>query len=320
MKIADVAACGKLHAAIILTAVFRFISKDLCVIEINSVTKRFYDLTALNNVTLRISRGEVVGLLGPNGAGKTTLFKLIAGTLKPTAGQIRPTTGMWPAIGYKPERLLFPNHLRVRQYLERVAQISNVPKRDIAHVVDDSLTRVDLTAEANKRIKDCSKGMRQRLGLAQILIGEPPLILLDEPTNGLDPNGQIEIHTCIRRLQGEGKTILMSTHQLPEVTQVCSQIVILNQGQIHYQNSMEEAMAARSHIRIRVNRPLGSFADVVTAVNPNIEVSEDVIFLRDDAMELRRDILVMLLKAGFDVLRVEHQRVSLSEIYTEAVQ
>jgi ABC-2 type transport system ATP-binding protein len=320
LKIARVAACGKLHVAIIKTAVFRFRSKDPFVIEINDVTKKFYDFTALNHVTLRISRGEVVGLVGPNGAGKTTLFKLIVGILQPTSGQIRPTVGAWPAIGYKPERLLFPNELRVRQYLERVAQISNVPHHTISRVVDESLARVDLTANANKRIKDCSKGMRQRLGLAQILIGDPPLVLLDEPTNGLDPNGQIEIQDCIRRLQEEGKTVLMSTHQLPEVTQVCSQVVILNRGQIHYQNSMDEALAARSHIRMRVNKPIGSFADELTAVHANIAVEEDIVYLRDDAMELRRDILVMLLKADFDVLRVEHQRISLSEIYSEAVQ
>lgn len=320
MKIAHVAACGKLHVAIIKTAVSQFGSKDPFVIEINDVTKKFYDFAALNHVTLHIQRGEVVGLLGPNGAGKTTLFKLIAGTLQPTSGQIRPTSSAWPTIGYKPERLLFPNQLRVRHYLERAAQISNVPKRDISRVVNESLARVDLTADANKRIKECSKGMRQRLGLAQILIGNPPLILLDEPSNGLDPNGQVEIHNCIRRLQNEGKTVLMSTHHLPEVTQVCSQVVILNQGQVHYQNSVDEAVAARSHIRIRVNRPIGSFATELTAVNPNIVVEGDTVYLRDNAMELRRDILVMLLKTGFDVLRVEHQRISLSEIYAEAVQ
>lgn len=289
-------------------------------IEINNLTKQFYSLTALNNVSLRIPRGEVIGLLGPNGAGKTTLLKLIAGTLQPTSGQIRPTKGSWPAIGYKPESLLFPNQLRVRTYLERAAQISNVPKRDIASVVDGSLARVNLTEDANKPIKICSKGMRQRLGLAQILIGNPPLILLDEPSSGLDPNGQLEILECIRRLQAEGKTILMCSHQLPEVTQVCTQIVILNRGQIHYQNSMEEAMAARSYIRIRVNKPIGAFTSELTAVNPHIETHEDMVYLRDNAMELRREVLVMLLKADFDVLRVEHQRISLSEIYAEVVQ
>lgn len=289
-------------------------------IEINNLTKQFYSLTALNNITLRIPRGEVVGLLGPNGAGKTTLLKLIAGAMQPTSGQIRPEKDTWPTIGYKPERLLFPNQLRVRSYLERTAQIGNVPKRDIPRMVDESLARVNLTQEANKPIKNCSKGMRQRLGLAQILLGNPLLILMDEPANGLDPHGQLEIQQCIRRLQAEGKTILLSSHNLPEVTQVCSRLVILNRGQIYYQNIMEEALAARSYIRIRVNKPLGTFASEVTAVNPHIEVQDDMVFLRDEAMELRRQVLVMLLKAEFDVLRVEHQRISLAEIYAEVVQ
>ncbi len=289
-------------------------------IEVNNVTKRFYDLIALEQISLQIPQGEVVGLLGPNGAGKTTLFKLIAGALHPTSGKITPTQGQWPTIGYKPERLLFPNQLRVRQYLAKAARISNVPRHHVSQVVDESLARVNLSHEANKRIKTCSKGVRQRLGLAQILIGNPPLLLLDEPTNGLDLNGQEEIHHCIRQLQAEGKTIIMSTHQLPEVTKVCSQIVILNRGQIHYQNSMEEALAARSHIRIRVNQPVGAYTRVLTAVNPHIEIHDDIIYLRDDAMEMRRDVLVMLLRAGFDVLRVEHRRISLSEVYQEAVQ
>lgn len=289
-------------------------------IEIRNVTKKYYTLTALKDVSLSIPVGEVVGFLGPNGAGKTTLFKLIAGILQPTAGRIYPTNGIWPTIGYKSERLLFPNRLRVRQYLERSAQICNVPKQKIPDVVQQSLAQVDLTSAANKRIKECSKGMRQRLAMAQILIGDPPLLLLDEPSNGLDPNGQQEIHACIRRLQGEGKTILMSSHHLAEVTNVCSQIVILNHGQIHYQNKMEEALAARSYIRIRVNMPIGSLTERLTAVHPQIEIADDVVYLRDDAMDKRRDVLVMLLEAGFDVVRVEHKRIALSEIYAEAVQ
>lgn len=289
-------------------------------IEISNVTKRYYTLTALNSVSLQIQPGEVLGLLGPNGAGKTTLFKLIAGIMNPTAGKIRPAGDVWPQIGYKPERLLFPNHLRVDQYLQQVARLSCIPQPQINRAVGESLERVNLQNAAHKKIKECSKGMRQRLALAQILIGDPPLLLLDEPTNGLDPTGQAEIHACIQSLHEAGKTIIMSTHHLQEVTQICTHLVILNHGQIHYNNSMDQAMAAKSHIRIRVNKPLEEFGQSLAVLHDEVEINGDVIFLRGEAMVMRRQVLVMLLEAGFDVLRVEHNRISLSEIYAEAVQ
>ncbi|KPK09873.1 MAG: hypothetical protein AMJ56_09745, partial [Anaerolineae bacterium SG8_19] len=155
-------------------------------LEILNITKRFHTLVAVDNLTLDVPQGEVLGVLGPNGAGKTTLFKLIVGFLKPDRGLIRSREGAWPTIGYKPERLLYPNHLRVHEYLNMVAAISNLPRGRIKKAVSESLERVDLTYAANKRIKECSKGMRQRLGLAQAMIGDPQLFLLDEPSNGLD--------------------------------------------------------------------------------------------------------------------------------------
>ncbi|MCB8984152.1 MAG: ABC transporter ATP-binding protein [Ardenticatenaceae bacterium] len=289
-------------------------------IEISNVTKRYYTLTALNSVSFQVPQGEVLGLLGPNGAGKTTLFKLIAGILTPTAGKIRPSGDIWPKIGYKPERLLFPNHLRVNEYLQQVAHLSNIPASQSKRVVQESLERVNLQNAANKKIKECSKGMRQRLAMAQILIGDPPLLLLDEPSNGLDPTGQAEIHECIQALHETGKTIIMSTHHLQEVTEVCTHLVILNHGQVHYDNNMEKAMAAQSHIRIRVNRPLEEFGHSLAALHDGVEVAGDVVYLKGEAMEMRRQVLVMLLESDFDVLRVEHKRISLSEIYAEAVQ
>lgn len=289
-------------------------------IEISNLTKRYYTLTALKDISLQVPPGEVLGLLGPNGAGKTTLFKLIAGMLHPTAGSIRPTNNIWPEIGYKPERLLFPNHLRVNDYLRQMARLSSIPGPLINRTVAESLERVNLLYAANKKIKECSKGMRQRLALAQILIGDPPLLLLDEPSNGLDPSGQTDIHDCIQSLHQAGKTIIMSTHHLHEVTQVCTHLVILNHGQIHYNNSMSQALAAKSHIRIRANKPLEAFGQSLLALHDELEVAGDVIYLKGDAMMMRRQILVMLLEAGFDVLRVEHKRISLAEIYAEAVQ
>lgn len=288
-------------------------------IEIRNLTKRYYSLTALNKVSLQIPQGEVLGLLGPNGAGKTTLLKLIAGLIMQDSGQIRPITPEWPRIGFKPERLLFPNHLSVREYLAMVAGISDIPKAATRQVVMDSLAQVGLLDASNKRIRNCSKGMRQRLGLAQALIGDPPLLLLDEPANGLDPTGQDEIHAIIRRMQNDGKTIVMSSHQLPEVTNVCTQIVVLNQGRIHYQNSVTAALAAKAHTTIRADGDLESVRMQLMSLHPEIVVEGAVVVLQNEAIRLRRQVMTMLLHANFDILEVRQARASLAEVYAEAV-
>lgn len=289
-------------------------------IEIHNVTKRFYTLTALDDVSLTIPRGEVLGLLGPNGAGKTTLMKVIAGLIKADAGYLRSRNGRWPAIGYKPERLLYPNQLRVDQYLKMVAQLSDIPDERITDTVAESLVQVNMLEFASKRIKDCSKGMRQRLGLAQVLIGNPPLLLLDEPSNGLDPMGQADVLRYVRQLHAAGRTVVMSSHQLQEVTQVCTQLVILNEGRVLYRNSMAEALAARAHTFIRVDRDLQGMRQLLQNLHPDIHVNGDRLVLENEAMALRRQVLSILLNSNFDILHVEQKRNTLTQIYAEAVQ
>jgi ABC-2 type transport system ATP-binding protein len=290
------------------------------VLEILNVTKRFHTLVAVDNLTLKVPRGEVLGVLGPNGAGKTTLFRLIAGFLKPDHGYIRTTTGVWPTIGYKAERLLFPNHLRVREYLNMVASISNLPKPKIKIAISESLERVDLAYAADKRIKECSKGMRQRLGLAQAMIGDPQILLLDEPSNGLDPEGQAEICYQIQKLNQDGKTIILASHQLQEVTQVCTYLVIMNQGSIHYQNQMKAALAERPHTKIVVNKDLSPLEKLLMKLHPDIELFDKEIVLNFDAIALRPNVLRILLSNGYDIVRIEQSRVTLAEIYAAAVQ
>jgi len=290
------------------------------VIEIRNVSKQFFSLKALDNVTIQVKRGEVVGLLGPNGAGKTTLFKLVAGLLHPDSGQIRPTNGRWPTIGYKADRLLFPNRLRVSDYLSIMANLCDIRPEDQEKAVFNALVEVDLVSQANKRIGDCSKGMRQRLGLAQAIMGNAALLLLDEPSNGLDPNGQAEMQALIKKLHGAGKTILISSHQLEEITAVCTQLVILNNGQVHYQNSMVEALTISPHTLIQADRDLTEIADTIQAQHPDIQVEGSKIRLRGGAMQLRREILALLLQAQYDVLHVEQKHVTLAEIYARAVR
>lgn len=292
------------------------------VIEFNQVTKKFYTLTALNNITLAIPQGEVVGLLGPNGAGKTTLIKLLAGIIMPTKGEIRSTDEdvQWPSIGYKPERLVFPGNLVVSQYLEMIAGLCNINSHQKDNVVLESLARVNLLAAANKQIKTLSKGMRQRLGLAQALIGDPDLLLLDEPSSGLDPEGQEEMQSFIEELRMGGKTILLSTHQLQEVTRVCTYLVILKEGQVLYQNPMADALSLRPHVAIQVDRPLDGIHSLLAMVHPDILVEGNEVVLRDEAIGMRRQVLSILINRGFDVIRVEERRITLAELYSEAVQ
>ena len=295
---------------------------DQLVIEFNQVTKDYYSLTALRDVTLTIPQGEVLGLLGPNGAGKTTLIKLIAGIINPTRGQLRVTTGeaTWPSIGYKPERLLFPGNLVVSQYLEMIAGLCNIGRAQTDTVVLESLARVNLLAAANKQIKTLSKGMRQRLGLAQALIGDPDLLLLDEPSSGLDPEGQEEMQTYIEELRAAGKTVLMSTHQLHEVTRVCTYLVILKDGQVLYQNQMADALTLQPHIAIQVDRSLDGARPLLTMVHPDISIEGNEVVLRHESIAMRRQILSVLINQGYDIVKVEQRRVTLAEIYAEAVQ
>lgn len=285
-------------------------------LEIKNVTKHFFSLVAVNNVSFRLPRGEVVGILGPNGAGKTTLFKLIAGFLNPDQGVIQSANGQWPTIGFKPERLLFPNDMRVDQYMQMMAKLTHAPRQAIAA----SLDRVQLTSAATKKIKDCSKGMRQRLALAQILLGDPDLIVLDEPSNGLDPAGQQDILRLIQALQQMGKTILISSHQLHEVTRACTQLIILKQGRIHYQSSMAEALTLRPHVTIQATQDLSHLAPMLNTLHPSIQAHSNKVILNEEAIDLRRHVLSILLSSGLDIENVQQKRVTLEEIYAEAIR
>jgi ABC-2 type transport system ATP-binding protein len=204
--------------------------------------------------------------------------------------------------------------------LKLVASLSNLSGPQATKVVDDSLERVNLREAAEKKINDLSKGMRQRLGLAQTLIGSPSLLLLDEPSNGLDPAGQAEICRQIQNLHSQGKTILLSSHQLQEVTQVCTSIIILNEGKIHYQNQMKGVLAERPFATIRVDKEIEGLAPILEGLHPEIEVKGNEIILNKEAMTFRRQILSVLISAGYDILKVEQNRVTLAEIYAEVIR
>ena len=194
-------------------------------VEISHIHMQIGRQKVLNDVTLRIGDGEVLGLLGPNGAGKSTLMKILVGLRRPTSGSVQ-VPGK-AEIGYLPEQNPLYEDMYVREYLSFMARLGRVDKAR----VDEVISETGLTPEAHKRIGQLSKGYRQRVGIAQALLQDPKLLILDEPTTGLDPNQLDEIRPLIRRL-GQDRTVILSTHILQEVQKMCTRVVILDHGVI----------------------------------------------------------------------------------------
>ncbi len=200
-------------------------------VTLEHISKSFGKQQVLRDVSLAIGEGEIVGLLGPNGAGKSTLMKIVIGLWQADSGQVTAPR----RIGYLPERNPLYEEMYVREYLQLMARMTEDEKgrkQGLASRfvgVEELIARVGLTAEAHKKIGQLSKGYRQRVGLAQALLGEPEMLILDEPTTGLDPNQLVEIRDLIRT-EGKQRTIILSTHILQEVQEVCSRVVILDHG------------------------------------------------------------------------------------------
>lgn len=212
-------------------------------LEISHITKYYGQQLALNDVSFTAKKGEIVGLLGPNGAGKSTLMKIITCFIPPSRGTVTvcghsiddDTIGVRRCIGYLPENNPLYTDMYVREYLTFAAGIQKVknPKSRVEELID----KLGLTPEANKKIGQLSKGYRQRVGLAQSLIHDPEILILDEPTTGLDPNQLEEIHEIIKS-EGRNKVVLLSTHIMQEVAAMCNRSIIINKGNIIYDQNM----------------------------------------------------------------------------------
>lgn len=201
-------------------------------VRIDHIAKSFGAQQVLKDISLEIPEGQVLGLLGPNGAGKSTLMKILIGLWKADSGSV----SVPPRIGYLPENNPLYEEMYVVEYLQFMAQMTGIPVyRDTEILID----RVGLTPEKHKHIRELSKGYRQRVGLAQALLGDPQLLILDEPTTGLDPNQLVEIRSLIRSL-GKDRTVILSTHIMQEVREMCDRVVILDHGQIKADQPINE--------------------------------------------------------------------------------
>ncbi len=218
-------------------------------IEVRNLTKRYGDLTAIHDISFSVARGEVLGFLGPNGAGKTTTMRILTGFMPATSGSatidgfdvFESSFEVRKRIGYLPENPPLYLDMTVEGYLRFVARIKGVARAALDEVTEQALETCGIADVRNRLNGHLSKGYRQRVGLAQALIHNPPVLILDEPTIGLDPRQIIEIRTLIRHLAGE-RTVILSTHILPEVSQICEKVVILSSGRIALEERMDNLM------------------------------------------------------------------------------
>lgn len=222
----------------------------MAMIETVNLTKRYGDLVALNNLNLTIQEGDCFGFIGPNGAGKTTTIKILATLLKPTSGQAMVgglTVGyqnrqIRPIVGYVPDFMGAYEDMVVQEYLEFFAAAYNIHGQQRKKVVADVLELTDMSYKATAEVNSLSRGMQQRLSVARVLLHDPKVLLMDEPASGLDPRARIEMRELLKELRRMGKTILISSHILPELAELCNVIGIIERGQLLFAGTVEEVV------------------------------------------------------------------------------
>jgi ABC-2 type transport system ATP-binding protein len=293
------------------------------VVETQGLTKKFGQRIAVSNVDLRVPRGAAFGYLGPNGAGKTTLIRMLLGLTQATSGSMQLLGWPVPAeraaalarVGAIVEEPRFHKHLTGRENLKVIAAARERAAHDR---IDGALARVGLTQRADERVKGYSLGMRQRLGVARSLLADPELLILDEPTNGLDPAGIREFRDMIRGFVAEGRTILLSSHLLDEVEKICDEVAIVDRGQVVAQGPIADlAAGAKQTILIATyddERALGILSahrGVEFAARESLGIR--VTLLDDAGDELSR----RLVHAGLAIRRFEPARVSLEQRFLE---
>jgi len=221
------------------------------IVQTINLTKRYGKLVALNNLHLNIEEGECFGYIGPNGAGKTTTIRILSTLLQPTWGEARvcghvvgyESRKIRPLIGYVPDFFGAYEDMVVREYLEFFASAYNITGKKRTQIVGDVLELTDLSYKHDSLVDGLSRGMKQRLSIARVLLHDPKILFLDEPASGLDPRARIEIRALLKELHRMGKTILISSHILPELADLCTTIGIIERGELIYQGSVAEALS-----------------------------------------------------------------------------
>jgi ABC-2 type transport system ATP-binding protein len=294
-------------------------------IETTHLRKIFGSNVAVSDLTLTVERGEVFGFLGPNGAGKTTSVKMLLGLIAPTAGEMRllgvsaKDHRIRQRIGFLPEHFRFHDWLTASEFLRLHAALYRMPETVIRQRIPELLELVGLTQHGEQKLRGFSKGMLQRIGLAQALLNEPDLIILDEPTSGLDPVGRRLVRDIIRGLKQRGATVFLNSHLLSEVEITCDRVAFIKHGQVLQISSLQTLVEGELSVQVRAHPLTPQVVAGLSRWSQNVRADGDHLMLTLPGEADLPAVNRYLVEQGVDVFSLQPQKVSLEDLFIQVV-
>jgi ABC-2 type transport system ATP-binding protein len=298
-------------------------------IEVKNLTKRYgrKGVTALDGISLSVNKGEIFGVIGPNGAGKTTLVKILLAIVRPTDGTAR-VFGQSPGrpdtrarVGFLPEDVSFPRFLTGERVLRFYGGLSGVSGSRLKADMAKTLEILELASWRRQKVKNYSRGMQQKLGICQALLGDPKLLFLDEPTSGVDPMSRRKIRDLLAELKGRGITILMNSHLLSEIEMVCDRIAIMKGGRIIRLGTLDELTSDTRAHRIRVDRMTPDLEEVLTdCVGPFSIEGKNCFMIDIETSELLNETIDRIRSLKINILEIAPMKQTLEDIFVKVVE
>jgi ABC-2 type transport system ATP-binding protein len=294
-------------------------------IETRHLRKQFGEKIAVEDLSLTVGQGEVFGFLGPNGAGKTTSIKMLLGLVLPTAGEgklLGKPIGDPAArakVGFLPEHFRFHEWLTAREFLHIHADLYEIPRREAKGRVEELLEQVGLTSAANRRIQTFSKGMQQRVGLAQALLNRPHLVILDEPTSGLDPVGRRMVRDIIQQVKQEGTTVFLNSHLLSEIEVTCDRVAFIRQGNVIHVSDLNALDDGALTVTIRARHVSEATFTALSAVGRDLRRDGDHFTITLSHENELPQLSSLLVTSGAELYEFKPNRLSLEELFIQIV-
>lgn len=307
-------------------------------IQVENITKKYGDFVAVNNINFEIEEGEIVGFLGPNGAGKSTTMNMITGFIESTSGRIlingydiskKPKRAK-RQIGYMPEGVPLYSDLTVKEFVTYMAELKGVKRKEKKDKVQKALEETGLLDVQNKLTKNLSRGYKQRVSMAGALVNDPKVIILDEPTVGLDPKQVTEIRALIKKL-GQEHTVILSSHILSEVSQVCNRVIIINKGKIvavDTPENLEKKVVKDNSLYVTVEDPENKMDKIkeklknvkeIKLVSENEDKTKQYIITADENVDLRKEVFETLAKEGITIFEMKKADATLEDAFMQLI-